>query len=72
MKAEIICIGTELLLGEIVDTNAAYLARELAGMGVDLYHKSTVGEFDGRLIRSKPPYRGDLCSLPEMARHAMI
>ncbi|MGI5854160.1 MAG: competence/damage-inducible protein A [Bacillota bacterium] len=44
MKAEIICIGTELLLGEIVDTNAAYLARELAGMGVDLYHKSTVGD----------------------------
>ncbi len=44
MKAEIICIGTELLLGEIIDTNAAYLARELAAMGIDLYHKSTVGD----------------------------
>jgi nicotinamide-nucleotide amidase len=44
MKAEIICIGTELLLGQIVDTNAAYLARELAGLGIELYHKSTVGD----------------------------
>jgi nicotinamide-nucleotide amidase len=44
MKAEIICIGTELLLGQIVDTNAVYLARELADMGIDLYHKSTVGD----------------------------
>lgn len=44
MKAEIICIGTELLLGEIVDTNASYLARSLAQMGIDLYHKTTVGD----------------------------
>ncbi len=44
MKAEIICIGTELLLGQIVDTNAAFLAKELAGLGIDLYHKTTVGD----------------------------
>lgn len=44
MKAEIICIGTELLLGEIVDTNAAYLSQVLAGLGIDLYYKSTVGD----------------------------
>jgi nicotinamide-nucleotide amidase len=44
MKAEIVCIGTELLLGQIVDTNAAYLAKELAGLGIELYHKSTVGD----------------------------
>lgn len=44
MKAEIICIGTELLLGQIVDTNAAFLAKELAGLGIELYHKSTVGD----------------------------
>jgi nicotinamide-nucleotide amidase len=44
MKAEIICIGTELLLGQIVDTNAAFLARELADLGIDLYHKTTVGD----------------------------
>ena len=44
MKAELICIGTELLLGQILDTNAAFLAQELAGLGIDLYHKTTVGD----------------------------
>lgn len=37
-------IGTELLLGEITDTNARYLARRLADIGIDLYHKTTVGD----------------------------
>jgi len=50
LKAEIICIGTELLLGQIVDTNAAYLAGELADLGIDLYHKSTVGDNLERVI----------------------
>ncbi|MCL6588453.1 MAG: competence/damage-inducible protein A [Firmicutes bacterium] len=50
MKAEIICIGTELLLGQIVDTNAAYLAKRLAGLGVDLFYKSTVGDNLARII----------------------
>ncbi len=50
MRAEIICIGTELLLGQVVDTNAAYLAKELAGLGIDLYHKSTVGDNLERII----------------------
>ena len=50
MKAEIICIGTELLLGQIVDTNAAFLARELADLGIDLYHKTTVGDNLERVI----------------------
>jgi nicotinamide-nucleotide amidase len=36
-KAEIITIGTELLLGEIVDTNSRYIARTLRDEGVDLY-----------------------------------
>ncbi|MGH2349630.1 MAG: molybdopterin-binding protein, partial [bacterium] len=44
MKAEIISVGTELLLGQIVDTNAAYLARRLAEVGVDVYFKQTVGD----------------------------
>jgi nicotinamide-nucleotide amidase len=44
MKAELICIGTELLLGQTADTNAAYLARELADLGIDLYYKATVGD----------------------------
>ena len=37
--AEILCVGTELLLGDIVNTNAAYLARRLAGLGIDVYHQ---------------------------------
>jgi len=50
MKAEIVCIGTELLLGQIVDTNATFLARELADLGIDLYHKTTVGDNLERII----------------------
>jgi nicotinamide-nucleotide amidase len=42
--AEIITIGTEILLGEIVDTNAPYLARCLRDSGIDLYRKTTVGD----------------------------
>ena len=43
-SAEIISIGTELLLGEIVDTNAHFLARALRDTGVDLFRKTTVGD----------------------------
>ena len=44
MRAELVSIGTELLLGQIVDTNAAYLAAKLAEIGVGVYFKSTVGD----------------------------
>lgn len=44
MRAELISVGTELLLGQITDTNAAYLARLLATYGVDVLHKQTVGD----------------------------
>ena len=43
MKAEIICVGTELLLGDIVNTNARYLSRQLAKLGIDMYYQSVVG-----------------------------
>ncbi len=49
MQAEIITIGTELLLGQIVDTNAAYLAQKLASIGLNLYRKTTVGDNEERL-----------------------
>jgi nicotinamide-nucleotide amidase len=49
MKAEIVSIGTELLLGEITDTNAAYLASELPSLGIDLYYISQVGDNMDRL-----------------------
>jgi nicotinamide-nucleotide amidase len=44
MKAEIIAIGTELLLGQIVDTNSAYIAQQLSTVGMDLHFKATVGD----------------------------
>ena len=50
MKAELISAGTELLLGEIVDTNAAYLSQKLAEIGVDVYYRHTVGDNLGRLV----------------------
>lgn len=49
MNAEIITTGTELLLGEIVDTNAAYIARQLREVGVNLFYKTTVGDNRQRL-----------------------
>ena len=44
MHAEIVMIGTELLLGEIVDTNATKLGQMLRSIGLDLYFKTTVGD----------------------------
>jgi len=52
MRAEILSIGTELLLGHIVDTNAAFLARELATLGIDLYFVSQVGDNRARLAET--------------------
>ena len=49
MKAEVISIGTELLLGEIVDTNTPYIAGQLALLGIDLNFASTVGDNPDRL-----------------------
>jgi nicotinamide-nucleotide amidase len=43
-------IGSELLLGQIVDTNASYMARRLAEIGLNLYHKTTVGDNLQRLV----------------------
>jgi nicotinamide-nucleotide amidase len=44
MKAEIIAIGTELLIGDVVNTNATWLSKELAAIGVDVYFHQTVGD----------------------------
>ena len=49
MTAEIICVGTELLLGNIVNTNATYLAEKLAGAGLDCYYQTVVGDNVERL-----------------------
>jgi nicotinamide-nucleotide amidase len=49
MNAEIIAIGSELLLGETIDTNSAYLARQLAGIGIGLFRKTVVGDNEERI-----------------------
>lgn len=51
MKAEIISVGTELLLGEIDDTNASYISRRLAAVGLDVYYRHTVGDNLKRLVQ---------------------
>ncbi len=51
-NAEIITIGTEILLGEIVDTNAAYIARALRRAGVDLFRKTSVGDNPQRIAQA--------------------
>jgi nicotinamide-nucleotide amidase len=50
LKAEIISVGTELLLGEITDTNATYMSQHLAAVGVDLYYRHTIGDNLDRLV----------------------
>lgn len=51
-SAEIITIGTEILLGEILDTNAQFLARTLRDVGIDLYRKTTVGDNPQRIAQA--------------------
>ena len=48
-KAEILCVGTELLLGDIVNTNAAFLSRRLAALGIGVFWQGVVGDNPGRL-----------------------
>ena len=49
MVVELISVGTEILLGNIVNTNAAYLAERLAGLGMSVYFQETVGDNPERL-----------------------
>ena len=49
MSAEIICVGTELLLGDILNSNAQFLARELADLGIPHYYQTVVGDNPERL-----------------------
>ena len=50
MNAEIVSIGSELLLGQIVDTNASWIAQRLAEAGVNLFYKTTVGDNMDRMV----------------------
>lgn len=52
MKAEIIAVGTELLLGQIVNTNARYLSQGLAALGIDVFFQTVVGDNAARIRQS--------------------
>ena len=51
MTAELICVGTELLLGNIVNTNGAYIAQKCADLGLSMYYQSVVGDNMRRLCK---------------------
>ena len=52
MQAELISVGTELLLGQILNTNAQFLAQELASLGINVYFQTTVGDNRLRLLQA--------------------
>nr|WP_314277840.1 competence/damage-inducible protein A [uncultured Peptostreptococcus sp.] len=52
MNIELISVGTELLLGDILNTNAQYISRELAALGINVYRQVTVGDNIDRLIKA--------------------
>jgi nicotinamide-nucleotide amidase len=51
MSAEVICVGTELLLGDILNTNCQYLAKQLASLGIPHYYQTVVGDNVARLLQ---------------------
>ena len=52
MNAEIIAVGTELLMGQIVNTNSAYLAQELAKNSIPTYYQQVVGDNEERMYEA--------------------
>ena len=54
MQAEVLAVGSELLPGQIVDTNSAVIARHLAAIGLNLFHKTTVGDNLPRIAAALP------------------
>ena len=52
MRAEIVAIGTELLLGQIANTNAQWISERLAEVGVDVLHHAVVGDNHGRIVEA--------------------
>lgn len=65
MKAEIIAVGTELLMGQVVNTNATFIAEELAALGIDVYYQTVVGDNQTRLegVLQEADSRSDLIIL---------
>ena len=78
MKAEIINVGTELLIGSVLNTHQQYLARACASLGLNLYRISTVGDNQSRLAQAMaernrfhplPKYGASLYSVGREAEH---
>ena len=65
MKAEIIAVGTELLMGQVVNTNATFLSDQLTGLGYGVYYQTVVGDNTDRLVAclSLASQRSDLVVL---------
>ena len=65
MKSEIICVGTELLVGDILNTNAKYISEKLAEIGINLYYQTVVGDNHERLkdVLKQAEKRADLIIL---------
>lgn len=52
MHAEVISVGTEILLGQITDTNSTFISQRLAELGIDVYFKTVVGDNEKRLLQA--------------------
>ena len=52
MRAEIVAVGTELLLGQIADTNAQWMSQQLAAIGIDVTHHQAVGDNQERIVEA--------------------
>lgn len=52
MKCEILSVGTEILLGDILNTNSRYLSKELANLGIDVYYHQVVGDNRERILKA--------------------
>ncbi|MBW6411478.1 competence/damage-inducible protein A [Clostridium weizhouense] len=52
MRVEIIAVGTEILLGDIINSNAQYLAKQLALLGLDMYNQQVVGDNEERILKA--------------------
>ena len=62
MKAEILAVGTEILLGDIINTNAQFISKELALLGIDVYRQEVIGDNEDRLLEAIEEifYRSDI------------
>ena len=53
MRAEIVAVGTELLIGQIANTNARWMSERLAELGIDVLHHQVVGDNERRIVEAK-------------------